>query len=177
MKHVPGFKWVNHSINLKALCKCLQFSVHLSCLMDQGLHQLWEYTGRCLSGGFQDCMYTRTLWLKMIKNRGKSGEKEAKSSVACCLCLAVVQTLWKAPCGCSGTWASAWWSAGDRSGCWDTALPHLVFWLPLSCVPGLQWHFPFGIFFLKVYLTMAAQTTKIAQPRGPVQGQWTWSVI
>lgn len=57
MKHVPEFKRMNHSIDSKALCRCLEFSLHLSCLMDQGLPQLQECTERCLSGVFQDCTY------------------------------------------------------------------------------------------------------------------------
>lgn len=40
--------------------------------MDQGLHQLKEYTERCLSGGFQDCMYTRILQVKITKKKKKA---------------------------------------------------------------------------------------------------------
>lgn len=64
MKHVPEFKHMNHSIDSKALCKCLEFSVHLSCL-----HQLQECTEICLSGAFQDCLYTRTTVVKITKQK------------------------------------------------------------------------------------------------------------
>lgn len=92
---MPGFKRMNHSIDLKALCRCLQFNVYLSCLMDQGLHQLKEYTERCSSGGFQDCMYTRILQVKITKKKPNifPGKVDAKSSVPCWLCPAVAEAL------------------------------------------------------------------------------------
>jgi len=40
----------------------------------------------------------------------------------------------------------------------------------LSCVLDLQWHLPFGSFFLQVYSVVAPQTTLVADRSGAVRG-------